>query len=164
MKVFDLFYAIVLGALLLGLVSCGNDDNKDPMIEINVTSSDCEFTPIFFACLDSNLFVVTILSTLSGPEGTFVGIFASGETPESIIVDCGDWSKSNKNFPLPGCSREPGDQEVGSFNVTAEMPCLSPTEVYENLPFTLAGFLPGEPNLSLPFSSVSADVFVNCGL
>ena len=163
MKVFDLFYDIVLGALFLGLVSCGNDDSNDPMIEIDVTSLDCELIQTFAACLDSNLFVVTISTTLSGPEGTFVAIFTSGETPESTIIDCGDWT--NKNFPgLPGCSREPGDPEAGSFDLTAEMPCLSSTNSYGSLLFTIAGFAPGEMNLSLPFSLASADVFVNCGL
>lgn len=159
MKVISPF---VLGAGLWVLASCGKDDNNDPVIEINLISSSCELVQTFTTCLDSNLFVVTFSADLSGPEGTFVGVFANGETTKETIVDCGNWT--NKNFPgLPGCSREAGDAEVGNFNLTGELPCISSTESYGSTHFTLAGFVPGEEIISLPSSKASADVFVNCG-
>ena len=156
------FYVTGIGALLGLLESCGKDDSNDPIIEINIATSNCELVQTFTACLDSNLFVVEFSAALSGPEGTFVGVFPNGQTTVSTSIDCGDWS--NKNFPgIPGCSREAGDPEDGNFDLTGEMPCISSAESYGSTHFTLAGFVPGAVSISLPFSAASADVFVNCG-
>ena len=161
MKVFDYLLVVALSTFAGGSWSCSSDDGGATEITINITASDCELEEVNPVCPDSNLFVVTFSALVSGPEGTFIGLFASGDAPETTLVDCGNWT--NKNFPgLPGCSREPGDSENANISVEGELPCLGISEVYGSQNFFVAGFDPGATNLSPPFASTSADIFVNC--
>lgn len=124
-------YFVSVFISLLILLSC----KEERLRKVDVEDSNCQRVSSPLGCQDSTLFMVTISGQM---KGTSMYVMAPAEYPDSIFLDCGDWTLDGVNH----CVRESGQSRKSDFTYTAYMRCIPANAFFGPLDFDLRESVP----------------------
>ncbi|WP_258098126.1 hypothetical protein [Marinoscillum pacificum] len=124
-------HLIIIPFFALSLMAC----KEERIRKVKITESTCDRIISSLGCEDSSLFKLTIKGSA---KGTSLYILESNEPPDSVILDCGVWSKEDDYH----CFRENNQPNKIEFEYIAYLRCIPENAFFGTLDFDFRSSLP----------------------
>lgn len=125
----------LLIVMFIGFALCISSCKKERLRSVEITESSCEKITSLLGCEDSSLFVVTIKGTAKGNN---LYIVDPNEPPDSVLLDCGEWSRDGDNH----CFKESGQSKNLEFEYIAYLRCIPDNAFFGTLDFDFRSSIP----------------------
>ncbi|WP_421870560.1 hypothetical protein [Marinoscillum sp.] len=122
---------IFLSTSCLWLMAC----DEERIRRVEISESSCATITSTLGCEDSTLYRITIAGSA---KGNSLYIWAPSESPDSLFLDCGDWSKDGENH----CIKESGQSNKCEFTYVAYMRCIPAGASFGSLEFDVRESVP----------------------